>query len=65
MNVRVRCFSSGSVRLLPLGPHVELDLRDPCGIRGRLLARVTAAADVGLRCTSDLVYQNMVLRYRV
>ena len=27
-------IADACVRLLPAGPHGELDLRDPCGIRG-------------------------------
>ncbi|KAJ8866310.1 hypothetical protein PR048_032153 [Dryococelus australis] len=46
-------------------PHEGLDLRNPCGIRGRLLTRIMAAAYLVRPGIGDHVYQNLVRRYRV
>ena len=52
-------------RLLPMGSHEELDLRDPCRIRGRPADTGYGSADVALPGIGDRVYQNMVRRYCV
>ena len=49
-----------SARLLPVGPHEELGLRDPCGFRGRPAGTGYAEVDVGLQGTSDREYENTV-----
>ena len=68
MPIPIRCFLLG-----PLTRRVRCDdqrlqhihiIFVPCGIRGRLLPRVMAAADVGLPGIGDRVYQKMVRRYR-
>ena len=54
-----------SARLLPVGPHEQLVLRDPVDSEEELLVRVMAAADVGLQGVGDRVSGDMVRRYRV
>ena len=54
-----------SARLLPVGSHEELGLRDPVDPGEDLLTLVMAAADVRLLCIGDCTYENMVRRYRV
>ena len=53
------------VRLLPVGSHAILDLRDLYGTREIPTGRVMAAAVVGEPRIGDSVYLNMVRRYRI
>ena len=52
-------------RLLPVGSHEELHLRDLCRIGERPAGVGYGSADVALPGIRDRVYQNMVRRYRV